>query len=29
MYVAGKGDIYNAENPSIGNVNALTFPLDR
>ena len=28
MYVAGKGDVYDAENPGIGKSNALTFPLD-
>ena len=28
MYIAGKGNIYNTENPGIGNVNTFTFPLD-
>ena len=27
-YIAGKGNIYNAENPGIGKSNAFTFPLD-
>ena len=29
MYAAGKGNIYNAENPGIGKLNTLTFLLDR
>ena len=29
MHAAGKGDIYNTENPGIGKLNTLTFPLDR
>ena len=29
MHVAGKGDVYDAENPGIGKSNALIFPLDR
>ena len=29
MHVAGKGDVYDAENPGIGKSNAFTFPLDR
>ena len=29
MHIAGKGNIYNIENPGIGKVNTLTFPLDR
>ena len=29
MHTAGKGNVYNAENPGIGKSNALTFPLDR
>ena len=28
MHAAGKGDIYDAENPGIGKSNAFTFPLD-
>ena len=28
MYAAGKGDVYNAENPGIGKSNTLTFPLN-
>ena len=29
MHAAGKGNIYDAENPGIGKLNTLTFPLDR
>ena len=29
MHVAGRGDIYNTENPGIRKSNTFTFPLDR
>ena len=29
MHTAGKGNIYNIENPGIGKSNTLTFPLNR
>ena len=29
MHAAGKGDVYDTENPGIGRVNAFTFLLDR
>ena len=29
MYIARKGNIYNAENPGIGKLNTFTFPLNR
>ena len=29
MHVAGKGDVYDAENPGIGKSNTLTFLLNR
>ena len=28
MHAAGKGDVYDAENPGIGKLNALTFLLN-